>query len=130
MCRDSIVLTRIVFFTLCLVVCWVVPAGADGPEDDNVPAAARLVGAFPNPFNPVTRLVYELPERAMVDLRIYDVRGRLVRTLVVRDEQGPGRQSVVWRGRDDRGRAVATGVYLYRLQVGEFSDTKRVVLVK
>ena len=103
---------------------------AEVPDGGDAPPAARIVGAFPNPFNPVTRLVYELPGRAVVDLRIYDVRGRLVRSLVVGDEQGPGRQSVVWRGRDDSGRVVATGVYLYRLQAGVFSDTKRVVLVK
>jgi hypothetical protein len=95
-----------------------------------LPAVARIVGAYPNPFNPVTTLVYELPASAVVDLRIYDLRGRLVRRLVDREVRGPGRQEVVWRGRDERGRPVATGVYVWRVEVGSTVMAGRVALVK
>ena len=91
---------------------------------------SRLFDAYPNPFNPSTTISYALPEAAKVSLNIYDVSGRLVQRLVNGDVVDAGRQDTVWRGRDENGRQVAAGMYFYRLEAGEFSETKCMTLVK
>jgi hypothetical protein len=84
----------------------------------------------PNPFNPSTKISYELPVRAAVVLSVYDVDGRLVRTLVD-TAQGPGTFSVPWDGRNDDGGWVASGVYFYRLTAAGLGvQTKKMVFVK
>lgn len=98
--------------------------------EEAVPRSFRFVGAYPNPFNPMTTLVYELPAAATVDLTIYDTKGRRVRSLLAREAREAGRNEAVWRGRDDDGRAVVAGVYFCRLAAGGRTETKRVVLVK
>jgi hypothetical protein len=83
----------------------------------------------PNPFNPSTVIRYELASPARVELQIYDLAGRLVRTLQAGDETA-GRHELSWQGRDEAGRPVATGVYLYRLRAGNEVETRRMVLTK
>ena len=99
------------------------------PVADGVPAATRLVAAYPNPFNPVTTITYELAAAGQVRLDIYGLDGRLVATLV-RDEQRAGRHEAVWQGRDRAGRPVASGAYLCRLRAGDTARSKRLMLVK
>jgi subtilisin family serine protease len=96
------------------------------------PTAARfaLQPAQPNPFNPSTRLSFDLPEASAARLRMYDLSGRLVRTLVDEATLAPGRHEATWDGRDDAGRAVAAGVYLGRLEAAGQQASQRVVLVK
>ncbi|MFO7653113.1 MAG: FlgD immunoglobulin-like domain containing protein, partial [Candidatus Krumholzibacteriia bacterium] len=92
-------------------------------------AAARLHGARPNPFNPRTTVVFELARGADVSLRIFDLRGRLVRRL----HQGPlaaGRHELLWNGRDDAGRELGSGVYLFRLEGAGEPATGRCALVR
>ena len=89
----------------------------------------RLDVNIPNPFNPSTSIHYEIGRNDVVTLRVYDVAGRLVRTLVS-GERGPGAYEARWDGRDDAGRGVASGVYFYRLQAGAFTQTRRMVLLK
>jgi len=84
----------------------------------------------PNPFNPVTTIAFDLPRPATVTLRVYDLSGRLVRSLVDGEVMEAGRREMAWRGRDDGGRSVAAGVYLYRLEANGYTETKRMVLVK
>ena len=98
----------------------------DGPPS---PDAFALIGNFPNPFNSRTEIQFALPEPARVTLRIYDARGRLVRTLVNGFHQA-GTFQVSWDGTNRLGRPVASGVYLYRLQSGSFSQTRKMLLVK
>lgn len=106
------------------------PPGQLNIEGQTSPVPAfQLAPNYPNPFNPGTILSYTLPEQAPVRLVIYDILGRPVRTLV-RGEQGPGYKSVTWDGTDDRGRPVSSGVYLYRIQAGEFSQTRKMVLLR
>jgi hypothetical protein len=93
-------------------------------------AAARLLGCTPNPFNPVTKVRYELTAPGKVDLRVYDLAGRLVRVLKSGVPEPAGVRETRWEGRDDRGRAVAAGVYVIRLEVGPHRDTVPVALVK
>jgi hypothetical protein len=83
----------------------------------------------PNPFNPVTRISFYLERGGRVTLRIFDVAGRLVTTLVDRDLPA-GPHSVTWRGHDDRGRQVATGVYFYALRSSKNVLTRSMVLLK
>ncbi len=85
---------------------------------------------IPNPFNPSTVIGYDVPEGGgHVTLRIYDVGGRLVRTLIDGFESA-GRKSVTWHGRDARGHRVATGVYFYHMTAPGFEETRKLVLLK
>ena len=85
---------------------------------------------YPNPFNPTTAISYTVPAPgAEVRLTIYDLAGREVRTLVAGAEQG-GEHVAVWHGRDDAGRVVGSGVYFYRLVVGDKSIERKMVMLK
>jgi hypothetical protein len=94
------------------------------------PAALTLRGNHPNPFNPRTTISFRLDSAASrASLRVYDVSGRLVRTLVD-GALAAGDHEVLWRGRDDGGREVASGVYLYRLEADGVSRSRPMVLVR
>jgi len=95
-----------------------------------VDAAAVLHPAYPNPFNPSTTLVYELAAPARATLAVYDVAGRLVRTLAAGEARGPGPHEAVWDGRDASGRSVPSGVYFARLSAAGAERTRRLVLQK
>jgi len=101
---------------------WVTDAG-------ETPLAFRLSQNYPNPFNPVTTIDYSISQKTPVDLTIYDVTGRRVRSLV-REKQFPGGYSVTWDGRNDGGRPVATGVYFYRLIAGRNINVKKMVILR
>jgi hypothetical protein len=83
----------------------------------------------PNPFNPGTTISVTLPARSHATLTVYDMAGRRVRTLAD-GVFGSGSREFTWDGRDDRGAAVASGVYFYRLRAGTFTATRRMVLLK
>ena len=101
---------------------------------DDLPRAARagpvLLPAAPNPFNPRTQIRFRLETAGPVTLRIYDLAGRLVRTLVDGGALEAGLHEVSWEGRSDQGRTLASGLYFPRLQVGDEVRTGRVVLAK
>jgi hypothetical protein len=90
----------------------------------------ELLQNTPNPFNPSTTITYTLHEPGVVTLAVYDVSGRLVRTLVNNEYRQAGERSVLWYGRDNRGRRVASGVYFYRLKVGREAISRKMVLVE
>jgi hypothetical protein len=96
---------------------------------ETIPVTFELRQNAPNPFNPTTVISYMLPERGRVTVEVYNIAGRLVRTLVD-EEQEPGLRSVTWDGTDDAGRGVASGVYLYRVDAGDHSAKRRMVLLK
>ncbi|RMI04697.1 MAG: T9SS C-terminal target domain-containing protein, partial [Calditrichaeota bacterium] len=83
----------------------------------------------PNPFNPTTTIAFHLPHVSRITLHVFDVTGRRVRTLV-NGKLPAGAHRVVWDGTDDGGRAVAGGVYFYRLQAGDFVATRKMLLIK
>ena len=94
------------------------------------PTSHALHQNVPNPFNPTTTIHYDVATGGgNVSLKIFDVRGRLVRTLVDGNE-GAGRQSAIWDGRDNAGNAVATGAYFYRLTAPGYQETRKMVLLK
>lgn len=84
----------------------------------------------PNPFNPTTNIRFELVSSARVQIQIFDVAGRQVRQLVTGEVYGPGSWDVPWDGVDDSGREVGSGVYVYRLKTPEFSETKKMALLR
>ena len=97
--------------------------------DETLPITYKLNNAYPNPFNPMTTLRYDLPEQANVNIIIYDIMGREVRTLV-NTTQDAGFKSVIWNATNDYGKPVSAGVYLYQIQAGEFVQTRKMVLLK
>lgn len=100
------------------------------PEDASIPVYAALFQNVPNPFNPITVIRYDIPAGgAKVWLTVYDVLGRRVRTLVDGPESA-GEKSIEWNGRNDRGELVATGVYFLRMQAGDFSQTRKLVVLR
>jgi len=107
----------------------VVEATVSIVDGSQLPGEYSLSQNYPNPFNPVTTLRYDLPERAEVVLTVYDILGREVKTLV-RGVQEPGFKSVIWNGTNDAGRPMSAGIYLYRVQAGDFVQVKKMVLLK
>ncbi len=96
----------------------------------STPTEFALHQNFPNPFNPQTNIPYDLAESGDVALRIYNLLGQEVRTLV-RERQQAGRYTVQWSGMDDRGVSVSSGIYFYQVSVaGKFQDAKRLMLLK
>ena len=94
-----------------------------------IPAVFTLHQNFPNPFNPITILRYDLPEDNFVMLTVYDMLGRMVVQLVNTTQQA-GFKSVKWDATDSFGKPLSAGVYLYQIQAGEFVQTKKMVLLK
>ncbi len=98
---------------------------------DDTPGPPRLsLENHPNPFNPTTVIRYALPESAPASLKVYDVAGRLVRTIFGSVKVPAGAYEVEWDGKDDNGNSVSSGVYFCRLTAGKESLTRKVVLLK
>jgi hypothetical protein len=104
------------------------PVGVDN-RSETLPQGFALEQNFPNPFNPSTTIRYELPEEAMVNVTIYDMLGRQVKTLI-NQTQDAGYKSVIWDATNDYGKPVSAGIYLYQIQAGEYIRTKKMVLLK
>ena len=115
-------------FTLAnpLTVIVTAPDPTDAP---NPMARLRLAPNVPNPFNPTTRLEYELPQAARIELCVLDIAGRHVSTLVD-GEREAGRHAATWNGRDANGRSMASGVYVVRLRAGSQMEMQRIVLIR
>ena len=84
---------------------------------------------FPNPFNPITTIIYELPQDSFVDVTVYDMLGNVVKNLV-NTNQSSGYKSVQWDATNNQGELVSAGVYLYKIQAENFVDTKKMILLK
>lgn len=106
-------------------------AGSPVPDDGagTVPAVFAVERNFPNPFNPKTTIRFSLPEAGLTRVTIFDVAGRLVKTLLS-EELPAQRHEVTWEGRDDSGRSVSAGVYFYRVASGDHQAVGRMALVK
>ena len=100
-------------------------------DDSNVqsPSSFKLYSNYPNPFNPVTTLGYELPENGLVNITIYDMLGNVINNLV-NANQSSGYKSIQWNATNNEGEPVSSGVYLYKIQAGEFVDTKKMIFLK
>ncbi len=99
----------------------------DGGEQ--LPAVYALHQNYPNPFNPVTNLSYDLPEDAMVNITVFDMMGKVVRTLV-NDQQSAGYKTLQWNAANHSGQPVSAGLYIYIIKAGNFSQTRKMILLK
>lgn len=97
--------------------------GTEGNSSE-IPTVFKLYNNYPNPFNPSTSIKYDVPKNTFVNLSVYDILGRLVTNLVNRDMTA-GRYDVVWDAKN-----YASGTYIYKLEAGDFSDVKKMILVK
>lgn len=94
-----------------------------------LPSGFGLMQNYPNPFNPSTTIAFDIPHRTNLSLTVYDLAGREVRRLVT-GEVAAGRHAVVWDGTSRTGEQVASGVYFYRLQAGEFVQSRKLLLLR
>lgn len=100
-----------------------------GDEFSQTPTEFEVAQNYPNPFNPSTAIKYAIPRESHVSIAIYNVLGQLTSVLVDADKQA-GNYTAVWDGTDLNGRTVGSGIYMYRLQAGNFEDSRKMVLMK
>lgn len=100
---------------------------SDVPEIPNL--GNMLMQNYPNPFNPKTAIRFFVTKQSPVQLEIFDLHGRQIRVLV-QDIRPPGNYKVYWDGTDQAGQTVASGAYFYRLQIGDFRSTNKMLLLK
>ena len=124
---DSVNYTAAFFNSMdnCIEACFI----ASNDEINQLPHAFNLYNNYPNPFNPVTTLRYDLPEDALVNITIYDIMGRIVRTLI-NSQQNAGFKSIQWNATNDAGSPLSAGLYLYKIQADNFVETRKMVLLK
>ncbi|MBN2411624.1 T9SS type A sorting domain-containing protein [candidate division KSB1 bacterium] len=111
---------------------WYIPPVEDGIKDVNKTFTAdnfQLGQNYPNPFNPSTTIDFTVTKKELVKLSIFDILGHEVKTLV-NQSFSPGIHSVTWDGRDEAGEIVASGVYFYRFEAGEFTDVKKLTFIQ
>jgi hypothetical protein len=113
---------------------WYFYGGGSSVVDDShigsIPSAYALNQNYPNPFNPITTIGFEIPENSFAKLTVYDVSGKLIKTLV-NEEKEAGYYSVVWDGKDEVGNPVESGIYIYRLTTPDgVNQTNRMTLLK
>lgn len=117
---------------------WILKLDADGNGPDPVGIfevekdshdGFLLSDCHPNPFNPVTTIEYQLPHDTFVTLKIYTVLGGLVKTMI-EEKQSTGHHAIQWNGRDEYGDSVAGGLYFYHFKAGDFSQSRKMVLVR
>jgi hypothetical protein len=105
----------------------------NNPPSMSLPRSWALSQNYPNPFNPSTTIEFDIPgtfnNEEKVNLTVYDIRGRRVRTLIHSDLE-PGRHKIQWNGRNDRGESVASGIYLYQLKAGGETYTRKMIVLK
>jgi hypothetical protein len=93
-------------------------------DNNNYPSDFRLLQNYPNPFNPTTTIHYSIPQSAAITLKIYDIDGKEINTLV-NEIQQPGEHGIVWSSE-----GYPSGVYMYRIAAGNYTETKKMVLLK
>jgi hypothetical protein len=97
--------------------------------EDELPNPNISLSNYPNPFNPETKIVFNLPEEGNVKLEIYNIKGQKVKTLLD-CFMSPGRSEMIWNGKDDNGKQVSSGVYFYKLQTPSKSYVRKCMLLK
>ena len=121
---------------------WDVTPSANGPwtftvdagwmlsaEEELLPEVFALYNNYPNPFNPITNIKYDIPEVSDVRIDIYNLAGQRVRTLVSKQHQ-PGRYKIQWSATNDAGSPVASGMYIYKIHAKDFVSVKKLLLMK
>jgi hypothetical protein len=98
-------------------------------QDGNMPEEYKLYAPYPNPFNPKTKIAYDMPNDGKIGLIIFDINGRLVRTLDVSNNRA-GHHEIEWDAKDNNGSKVSTGVYFVRFIGDTYYDIQKVLLLK
>lgn len=103
----------------------------DTEDDDqsNLPDYFSVAQNYPNPFNPTTTIAYDLPERRNVNIEIYNILGQIVYYERVYNQE-PGTHEITWAGKDEYGRDLPSGIYLYRIEAGDLSQKRKMMLLK
>ena len=105
---------------------------SDAEEEILIPKVTSLIGNYPNPFNPTTTISFNLTTENTeknTEIIIYNIKGQKVRMLL-NERMSPGFHKVVWNGKDESGRNVSSGIYFYKFSAGNYSQTKRMLLLK
>jgi hypothetical protein len=105
-------------------------SATDAPERADSRAVLRLEAPAPNPFRERSRFAFDLPRSQRASLRVHDVAGRVVRTLLAADRLGAGSHRVEWNGQDDHGAVVAPGVYFVRLVTDDMTTSRKITRVR
>jgi tetratricopeptide (TPR) repeat protein len=111
------------------------PLGSSDNNSIEIPKEFSLLGNYPNPFNPTTNISYSLPFASSVDLTIYDIMGREIKSFVF-SSQSSGIQNIIWDGRNSNGENVSSGIYLYRIRLQSlennesFEKTAKLIMMK
>jgi len=108
---------------------WKIVTNVERSESRLLPDDFYLSNAYPNPFNPQTKIDFRIPQTSDVRITIYNVIGQQV-NVILDQELYAGSYTITWNGTNDRGIQVPSGVYLYRIEAGQFSETKKVVFLK
>jgi len=95
----------------------------------NLPKSYSLKQNFPNPFNPITNIIYALPEESNVQIKIFNTRGELVRVLV-NQKQNAGIYKITWNGTSDNGQSLSSGLYFMNIEAGKFHEIKKMIYTK
>jgi hypothetical protein len=115
--------------TVWMDVLEVIKADPTSVENEFLPVTHNLFQNYPNPFNPSTIISYSIPNVSFVSLKIYDILGREVKTLI-NSEQNIGIHNIQWNGDNNYGNKVSSGIYLYKIEAGDFIMTKKMLLLK
>jgi hypothetical protein len=97
--------------------------------NDQLPMTSYQLSNFPNPFNPETKIVFNLPEEGNVKIEIYNIKGQKVKTLLD-CYMSPGRSEMIWDGRDNNGKQISSGIYFYQLVTKKKIITQKMILIK
>ncbi len=101
----------------------------EDPAPQEIPKEFALQQNYPNPFNPETTIRFELPQAENVTINIYNLQGQLVRRLVSENREA-GFHEIVWDARNNEGKSLSSGVYLYRIQAGAFMEMRKLMLLR
>lgn len=105
------------------------PVGIEIAEEQNILDNFELGQNYPNPFNPATHINYSIPRTAEVELAVYTTLGQRIKTLVSRQQEA-GSHTITWNGTDESGSRMASGVYIYRLNAGAYTQTRKMIMMK
>jgi hypothetical protein len=98
-------------------------------DPNQIPLITKLYNNYPNPFNPTTNIAFSIKTQGNVKLSVYNLKGQLVKTLA-NTSMAAGQHSVVWNGTDNNNRSVGSGIYLYRLETKDYTQTRKAMLMK
>ena len=108
---------------------YIYPTEVIAGQSAEIPAQYNISQNFPNPFNPTTSIVYQIPERSHVTIKIYNTVGQEVKVLV--DEHKPaGFYTVGWNGLSHDGSKVGSGIYVYQIRAGDYAQTKKMAILR